>query len=170
MAIYQLFTEQKIPASTEEVWDFISSPRNLKRITPDYMGFDITSRYLPEKMYQGMIISYTVSPILGIRMPWVTEITHVKDKEFFVDEQRVGPYAMWHHEHRIEAIEGGVVMKDILTYRPPFGILGKIANSLFIGKKVSSIFDYREKAIIEIFGSFEENRIQDRIEPQQITR
>jgi ligand-binding SRPBCC domain-containing protein len=170
MAIYQLFTEQKIPASIDEVWDFISSPQNLKRITPDYMGFDITSKHLPEKMYQGMIISYIVSPILGIRTPWVTEITHVKDKEFFVDEQRVGPYAMWHHEHRIEPIEGGVVMRDILTYRPPFGVLGKIANSLFIGKKVRSIFDYREKAIIDIFGAFEEDNIQNHIEPQQIAQ
>ena len=154
MAIYQLFTEQKIPASIDEVWDFISSPKNLKRITPDYMGFDITSKHLPEKMYAGMIISYIVKPLLGIKTPWVTEITHVRDKEFFVDEQRIGPYTMWHHEHRIEPIEGGVLMKDIVTYRPPFGIIGRLANKLVIGKKVRGIFDYREKAIIEIFGPF----------------
>lgn len=161
MAIYQLFTEQKIPASIDEVWDFISSPGNLKRITPDYMGFDITSTHLPEKMYAGMIISYIVKPLLGIKTSWVTEITHVRDKEFFVDEQRIGPYTMWHHEHKIEPIEGGVLMKDIVTYRPPFGILGKIANRLIIGKKVKSIFDYREQAIIEIFGPFEENKIKN---------
>lgn len=156
MAIYQLFTEQKIPASIDEVWDFISSPKNLKRITPDYMGFDITSKHLPEKMYAGMIISYIVKPLMGIKTPWVTEITHVRDKEFFVDEQRVGPYKLWHHQHRIEPIEGGVLMRDIVTYRPPFGMLGRLANKLIIGKKVRGIFDYREKAIVEIFGPFVE--------------
>lgn len=159
MAIYQLFTEQKIPAGIDEVWDFIASPRNLKRITPDFMGFEITSTHLPEKMYAGMIISYDVRPLLGIKTPWVTEITHIRDREFFVDEQRVGPYTMWHHEHRIDPIEGGVLMRDIVTYKPPFGFIGRIANSLIIAKKVRTIFDYREKAIVEIFGVFEEKAI-----------
>ena len=156
MAIFQLFTEQKIPASIDEVWDFISAPKNLQRITPEYMGFEVTSKHLPEKMYPGMIISYFVRPLLGIKMAWVTEITHVKDKEFFVDEQRVGPYSIWHHEHNIQPIEGGVLMKDIVTYKPPMGWLGRIANQWIIGKKLRSIFDYREKALIEIFGPFEQ--------------
>lgn len=157
MAFYQLRTEQKIPASIDEIWDFISSPKNLKRITPDYMGFDITSKNLPEKMYPGMIISYIVTPVLGIKTTWVTEITHVRDKEYFVDEQRIGPYNMWHHEHTIKPIDGGVIMNDIITYQPPFGVLGAIANSLLIKKQLKSIFDYREQAIIEIFGEFKEN-------------
>ncbi|MBT8229532.1 MAG: SRPBCC family protein, partial [Bacteroidia bacterium] len=93
MAFYQLNEKQFVPATIDEVWDFISSPANLKEITPDYMGFDITSKDLPEKMYPGMIISYKVSPLLGIKMTWVTEITQVRDKEFFIDEQRVGPYS-----------------------------------------------------------------------------
>lgn len=154
MGIYQLYKEQKVPASIEEVWDFISSPKNLKKITPDYMGFDITSKHLPDKMYPGMIISYIVKPVLGIKTTWVTEITHVKDNEFFVDEQRVGPYTIWHHQHRVQAIEGATLMTDIVSYKPPFGILGRMANSLLIADKLEEIFAYREKALIEIFGSF----------------
>lgn len=154
MGIYQLYKEQKVPASIEEVWDFISSPKNLKKITPDYMGFDITSKHLPDKMYPGMIISYIVKPVLGIKTTWVTEITHVKENEFFVDEQRVGPYTIWHHQHRVEAIEGGTLMTDIVSYKPPFAILGRMANSLLIKDKLEEIFAYREKALIEIFGAF----------------
>ena len=154
MAFYQLHKTQKIPASLDEVWDFISSPQNLKKITPPHMGFDITSGNLPEKMYPGMIISYKVSPLLGIKMTWVTEITQVREKEFFVDEQRVGPYSVWHHQHHIEPIEGGVLMTDIVSYRPPFGFLGAIANFLFIQKQLKEIFDYRTKAVDEMFGRF----------------
>lgn len=134
--------------------DFISSPANLKEITPKYMGFDITSNEIPEKMYQGMIISYKVSPLLGIKTTWVTEISQIKDKEYFVDEQRVGPYKLWHHQHIIIPIDGGVLMKDIVSYEPPFGFLGKIANSLIIKNKLKEIFNYRTKAIEKRFGIF----------------
>ena len=118
------------------------------------MGFDITSEDIPEKMYPGMIITYIVKPILGIKTPWMTEITQVKDKEFFIDEQRVGPYKLWHHQHFIEPIEGGVLMRDIVTYAPPFGFLGAIANKLLIRKKLNEIFNYRTKAVNEKFGEF----------------
>jgi ligand-binding SRPBCC domain-containing protein len=111
------------------------------------MGFNITSGGLPEKMYPGMIISYKVSPLLGIRMTWVTEITHIVEKKFFVDEQRIGPYAMWHHEHHIEEVEDGVLMRDIISYRPPMGFLGAIANRLLIRKQLKKIFDYRFRAV-----------------------
>jgi ligand-binding SRPBCC domain-containing protein len=154
MAVYQIIKKIKLPLSIEEAWDFISSPKNLKTITPDYMGFDILTEELPAKMYAGMIISYRVSPVLSIKTKWVTEITHVRDLHYFVDEQRDGPYAMWHHQHQIEEIEGGVLMTDIVSYKPPFGILGRIANSLFINKKVNEIFEYREKKLIELFGEF----------------
>lgn len=154
MAFYQFKREQKVKASIDEIWDFISSPRNLKEITPDYMGFDITSEGLSEKMYEGMIISYKVSPLLGIKTTWVTEITHVRDKEYFVDEQRVGPYSIWHHQHHIEAIEGGVLMRDIVSYEPPFGILGAIANGLIIQNKLREIFDYRTSALEKKYGAF----------------
>jgi ligand-binding SRPBCC domain-containing protein len=155
MGFYQLHKTQKIPATIDKVWDFISSPANLKKITPEYMGFNITSKLLSEKMYPGMIISYKVSPVLGIKMTWVTEITHVKEKEYFVDEQRVGPYTMWHHEHKIEPIEGGVLMTDIVSYKPPFGILGSIANSVLIKKQLKQIFDYRVNAVEKMFGKME---------------
>jgi ligand-binding SRPBCC domain-containing protein len=155
MGFYQLHKTQKIPATINEVWDFISSPANLKKITPEYMGFNITSKLLSEKMYPGMIISYKVSPVLGIKMTWVTEITQVKEKEYFVDEQRVGPYSMWHHEHKIEPIDGGVLMTDIVSYKPPFGILGSIANSILIKKQLKEIFDYRTVAMERMFGKME---------------
>jgi ligand-binding SRPBCC domain-containing protein len=152
MGFYQLKTKQLIPASLDEVWDFISAPGNLKKITPDHMGFDIITPDLPEKMYPGMIIAYKVSPLFGIKMTWVTEITHVRESAYFVDEQRVGPYAVWHHEHRIEPVKGGVLMTDIVSYKPPFGFIGSIANTLLIKKQLKQIFDYREHALISIFG------------------
>lgn len=157
MAFYQFKKQQKINTSIDEVWNFISSPANLKEITPDYMGFDIISEDLPEKMYAGMIISYMVSPILGIKTNWVTEITQIRDKEYFIDEQRVGPYALWHHQHIIEPIKNGVLMTDIVSYQPPLGILGAIANSFIIRNKLKEIFDYRTKAVNERFGIYKEN-------------
>jgi ligand-binding SRPBCC domain-containing protein len=153
MGVYTLKASQKIPASKEEVWDFISSPKNLKEITPDYMGFEIQTE-LPEKMYPGMIIQYKVSPILGIKMTWVTEITHVEHENFFVDEQRVGPYRMWHHQHHIQEIPGGILMEDIIDYQPPMGLLGDIANSLFIARQLNEIFTYRKEAVEKRFGVF----------------
>lgn len=155
MGFYQFKSEIKINASIDEVWDFISSPKNLKEITPKYMGFDITTKDLAEKMYPGMIISYIVKPLLGIKTTWVTEITHVKDKAYFVDEQRVGPYDIWHHEHFIEPIENGVLMKDIVSYKPPFGFLGSIANNLLIKKKLNEIFAYRSEAIVKKYGIYD---------------
>ena len=149
--IYQFKTRQLLKSDLETVWDFVSSPRNLKKITPPYMGFDITSKDLPLKMYPGMIISYKVSPLLSIPTTWVTEITQVEKHKFFIDEQRVGPYTMWHHQHFLEETKDGILMTDIVTYKPPFGILGSIANSLFIKKKLKSIFDYRFVALDKIF-------------------
>lgn len=152
MAFYQLRKEQFIPAGIDEVWDFVSKPANLKQITPEHMGFDITSEELPEKMYPGMIITYDVKPLLGIRMQWVTEITQVVEKRYFVDEQRSGPYAMWHHQHILEEVNGGVLMKDIVSYKPPMGFLGAIANRLMIRSQLEAIFNYRIKALEKKFG------------------
>jgi len=154
MASYQFINTQHIPASKEAIWDFISSPMNLKEITPEYMGFIVTSKNGSEKMYPGMIITYKVSPLLGVKMNWMTEITHVTDFEYFVDEQRIGPYSLWHHQHKIETIDGGVLMTDIVTYQPPFGFLGAIANVLFIKKQLRKIFDYRKTALVKRFGKF----------------
>ena len=151
MGFYQFKRKQLIHDSRESVWDFISSPGNLKLITPDYMGFDITSTDIPEKMYQGMVISYKVSPVLGIKTTWVTEITHLRENSYFVDEQRVGPYSMWHHQHILEDAPNGTMMSDIVSYRPPFGILGSVANSLMIKGKLNEIFDYRTEVLKDIF-------------------
>lgn len=151
MAFYQLKRTQVIPSDISDVWNFISAPRNLSKITPDYMGFNITSTELPEKMYEGMIISYKVSPFLGLKTDWVTEITNIREKRFFVDEQRIGPYNVWHHEHHIEAVKKGVKMKDIVTYQLPFGPLGILANKLFVENKLQEIFDYRQKALERYF-------------------
>lgn len=151
MSHFQLRREQFVKTDIDTIWDFASSPKNLKEITPDYMLFDITSKDLPEKMYPGMIITYRVSPLLNIKMNWITEITQVKDRHFFIDEQRLGPYTMWHHQHFFEEKDDGVLMTDIVTYIPPFGILGDIANTLFIKKQLKEIFDYRFKIMNQKF-------------------
>lgn len=152
MAFYQLVRTQKLTGSINEVWDFIACPVNLKEITPGDMGFIISSNNGSERMYAGMIITYKVSPLFGMKVNWVTEITHIKEYEYFVDEQRIGPYSMWHHEHKIEPVEGGVLLTDIVSYKPPFGFVGAIANSLFIRKRLQEIFDYRSIALERRFG------------------
>ena len=154
MAFYQFEREQKINASREEIWDFISSPANLKKITPAYMGFDIISKNTAEKMYEGMLISYIVKPLLSIKTKWVTEITHIKEGHFFIDEQRMGPYNMWHHQHFIEEIPNGVLMKDIVSYIPLFGLLGAIANQLIIKNKLEQIFAFRKEALEKKYGIY----------------
>lgn len=151
--MHRLETVQHLPVDLETAWDFFSSPANLKTITPDYMGFEITSGFHPgQKMYAGMMISYIVKPVLGIPMKWVTEITHVNDRSFFVDEQRVGPYSIWHHQHHFKEIEGGVEMRDIVNYKIPLGPAGLVANALFVERQVRSIFDYRHKKLEQLFG------------------
>ena len=153
MKTYALVTKQAIPISLAEAWDFFSSPLNLAKITPKEMDFVVTSNYNGDtKMYPGMIITYKVSPVLGIKMDWMTEITHVKEGEYFVDEQRFGPYALWHHQHHFKEVDGGVVMRDILNYAIPLGPLGQFANLVFVKGQIDKIFNFREKAIIELFG------------------
>lgn len=151
-AMYQYTSKQELAISMEQAWTFLSDPKNLKRITPDYMGFDIISG-AERKMFPGQIIQYHLTPILGIPFRWVTEITHVQEGEFFVDEQRFGPYTFWHHKHFINKTENGVVMEDIVDYKLPLGPLGWLAHVFFVRAKVKQIFDYREKALNEIFNS-----------------
>jgi ligand-binding SRPBCC domain-containing protein len=149
--MFQLIRKQFVPADLETCWDFFSSPKNLKTITPDYMGFDVLVD-IPEKMYEGLMIEYSVKPLLGIPMRWITEIKYVHEQRYFVDEQRKGPYKIWHHEHHFEAIDGGVMMTDIVSYELPLGILGKITHPIFVRKKLEEIFDYRVQKVEEIFG------------------
>lgn len=149
--MYQLKRTQFVKTDLQTCWDFFSSPKNLKEITPDYMGFDILVD-VPEKMYEGLMIEYIVKPLLGIPMTWITEIKYVHDKEFFVDEQRKGPYKIWHHEHHFKEVEGGVEMTDIVSYEIPLGVLGKIAHPIIVKNKLDEIFNYRFKKVEEIFG------------------
>ncbi len=151
--VYRLSVKQKLPITVEEAWDFLSDPKNLKTITPDYMGFQILSDV--GVMYPGQIIQYMVAPVLGIKTVLVTEITHVVKDFYFVDEQRVGPYKLWHHKHFIREIPGGVEMEDIVDYRLPFGILGRFAHTLFVASKLKQIFAYRRKKLETLFGVYE---------------
>lgn len=155
MKTNHLFYTQKLPISLEKAWDFFSSPLNLSKITPPSMNFIITSDYTSEtKMYEGMIITYKVSPLLGIKMDWMTEITTVKEGKYFIDEQKFGPFKFWHHEHHFEEIDGGVLMTDRLSYAVPFGFIGSIANALIVAKQTKEIFDFREVAVEKMFGVY----------------
>ncbi|MEX0636744.1 MAG: SRPBCC family protein [Ferruginibacter sp.] len=149
--VYSLKTAQVLPISLEKAWDFFSSPANLAEITPKNLGFNIISKHHGEKMYAGQIIEYKVSPVLGIPLYWMTEITHVEQHKYFVDEQRFGPYSLWHHQHHFREVSGGVEMTDIVHYKMPFWFLGDIANTLFVKKQLNDIFNYRFKAVEKIF-------------------
>jgi len=153
MKLYNLHKKQNLPISVEEAWKFLSSPKNLKTITPDYMGFNILSG-ADREMFAGQIIQYIVTPVLGIKTKWVTEITHIDKGCYFVDEQRFGPYALWHHKHFIRPIKGGVEMEDIIDYKIPFGWIGRLAHPILVKPKLKEIFDYRQKKLIELFGEF----------------
>ncbi|WP_310994127.1 SRPBCC family protein [Aequorivita marina] len=152
MKIYTLQAKQNLPISIDEAWSFLSDPKNLKVITPDYMGFNIKSG-ADRPMFAGQIIEYIVTPILGIKTKWVTEITHSQDKSYFVDEQRFGPYALWHHKHFIKEIDGGVEMEDLLHYKLPFGILGQMVHPFLVKPKLNEIFEYRKNKLNELFGT-----------------
>ena len=154
MKIYTLHKKQNLPISVQEAWDFLSNPKNLKVITPDYMGFHILSGG-DKPMFAGQIIQYIVTPVLGIKTKWVTEITHVIDNHYFVDEQRFGPYALWHHKHFIKEIDGGVEMEDIIDYKVPFGILGQLVHPILVKPKLEEIFNYRTKKLEELFGVYD---------------
>lgn len=151
MKLKELKTSQFLPLSLDEAWDFFSSPYNLNEITPEDMSFEILSDVKDKKMYEGMIIQYKIKPVMNIPISWVTEITKVKDKAYFVDEQRFGPYSFWHHEHHFKAVEGGVQMDDVLHYAAPLGPLGKIAEAVFVDNKVKQIFDFRYKKLESLF-------------------
>lgn len=152
MKIYTFHAKQKLPITKKVAWEFLSNPKNLKVITPSYMGFNILSG-ADRPMYAGQIIQYIVTPIMGIKTKWVTEITHVKDNEYFVDEQRFGPYALWHHKHFIKEIEGGVEMEDIIDYKVPLGFLGQLVHPILVKPKLNEIFEHRKTKLTELFGT-----------------
>ena len=152
MNFYSIKSTQHLPISLEQAWDFFSSPNNLAKITPPDMGFVITSdRKDGEKMYAGQIITYIIKPMLGIPVKWMTEITHVKEGEYFIDEQRFGPYKLWHHRHSFKKTATGIEMNDEVNYVLPMGFLGAIAHAIFIRKRIEYIFEYRTKVLEKQF-------------------
>jgi ligand-binding SRPBCC domain-containing protein len=154
MKFYTIKSTQHLPISLEEAWAFFSSPNNLQKITPANMAFTVTSDKADgENMYEGQIITYTLKPLLGISVKWMTEIKLVKRNDYFVDEQRFGPYKMWHHKHTFKQTANGVEMYDEVNYVLPLGFLGTIAHKLFVRKKIESIFAHRRKVLNELFPS-----------------
>jgi ligand-binding SRPBCC domain-containing protein len=151
--IFHFLRRQILPISCENAWEFFSNPKNLPLITPPHLNFIITSTFLPEKMYAGQIITYRVCPLFRIPVTWVTEITHVDQPFYFVDEQRFGPYRFWHHQHHFKSVTGGVEMIDLIHYQLPFGLLGRFINRFKVCDDLNAIFNFREKKLIERFGS-----------------
>lgn len=151
MKLYQFRSKESLPISINEAWDFFSNPKNLPQITPPWLNFEITSQ-LGDKMYAGMIIAYLVHPLFNIPTTWVTEITHVREPNFFVDEQRFGPYKFWHHQHIFREVKDGVEMEDVVSYAVPFGFLGAIMRKFVIDRKIREIFEFRSTKLVELFG------------------
>ena len=150
MKTYQFRAKQFLPITINEAWDFFSNPNNLPKITPPWLNFEVTTQ-LESRMYAGMIITYLVRPILNIPASWVTEITQVHVPNFFVDEQKFGPYKLWHHQHVFREAKDGIEMEDIVNYAVPLGFIGRLANNLIIFKKIRSIFEYRTEILNKMF-------------------
>ena len=150
MKIYQLKTKQTLPISIRQAWGFFSNPQNLSKITPPWLSFEVTSQ-IETKMYAGMIIAYKVTPLLNIPSTWITEITHVNEPHYFVDEQRFGPYKFWHHQHIFREVYNGIEMEDIVSYSIRFGVLGRLISRMLVTKKIKAIFDYRTEVLKAIF-------------------
>lgn len=152
--MHTLYYTQKIPLSIDECWEFFSSPKNLKAITPKHLGFKILNDKDISTMYAGQIIHYKIKPFWCLSVKWVTEITHIQKGVYFIDEQRIGPYKLWHHEHHFEPIPNGVLMHDIVYYQLFFGSIGRAINSFWVKKAVESIFEFRKEKLKEIFGIY----------------
>jgi ligand-binding SRPBCC domain-containing protein len=151
MKIYTLHKKQQLPITLDKAWEFLSNPKNLAIITPDYMSFKIMSK-IDRPLYTGQIIQYIVTPLLGLKTKWVSEITHIEEKKYFVDEQMYGPYALWHHKHFVKEIEGGVELEDIIDYKVPLGILGQLVHPFLVKPKLEEIFNYRQEKLVALFG------------------
>lgn len=156
--LHTIQSKQLINSDLETVWNFMRSPLNLQKITPSYLSFQVlTPKDNLKEMYSGQIIEYYVKPIGGVKLHWVTEITHVEDLRFFVDEQRFGPYSFWHHQHHLKEVANGVEMIDIVHYKLPLGFLGRLLNKVMVAKQLKGIFDYRYKKIEELFNQKKAN-------------
>lgn len=156
MKLYRLQRTQSLPISPEEAWPFFSSPLNLPRLTPPWLNLRVSGE-IPDRMYPGMVIPYRVSPLAGLNVNWITEITHVDAPRYFVDEQRFGPYRFWQHQHHFQAVKDGLTMRDTVHYGLKFGPLGRLVHLLLVRRKLEAIFDYRQRALQCIF---EETRVE----------
>lgn len=151
MSIYHLKQEQFLPISLSEAWNFFSDPRNLEDITPPNLRFRIIKVSLEKSIYEGQTIHYKIRILPFVWVNWLTEITKVKDEEYFIDDQRIGPYSLWHHQHHFREVEGGVEMRDAVTYAVPFGWLGRLAHLFFVRVQLSAIFDHRRTVLANRF-------------------
>lgn len=152
MSIFTIKREQFLPITIEESWDFFSDPNNLKLITPPSLGLKIKSE-IEKELYEGMIITYDVTPFRGFTTTWVTEITHINKPYYFIDEQRIGPYRLWHHQHFFSENDKGIIAKDLINYALPYGLLGNLLNSIYIRNNLDTIFNYRNEALNKIFNT-----------------
>jgi ligand-binding SRPBCC domain-containing protein len=155
MRLFKLETTQRLPIGLEEAWSFFSNPNNLARITPRSLGFQVTSD-VPERMYPGLIITYRITPLLGVAMTWVTEITHVQEPVYFVDEQRFGPYRFWHHQHHFREVAGGTEVRDVVHFALPRGTA--LAAGWLVRRRVEAIFSFRGAVLHDTFGTLPEDR------------
>ena len=162
--VYSLYSKQNIPRPIEEVWQFFSDAGNLKLMTPPHLNLKLTNDVYGGSVYAGQVMTYKVKPLLGIPLAWMTEITQVVPLNYFVDEQRKGPYKLWHHQHHFKTIAGGTEMVDLVHYRVPFGFIGSIANSLLVKSELEKIFSYRYQKIIELFGKWEGEEMEIKIQ------
>lgn len=161
--VYSLKSVQKIPAPLDEIWHFFSDAKNLAALTPPHLNLKVTNAVYGKGVYAGQVMTYNVRPLLGIPLFWMTEITHVEEKKYFVDEQRKGPYKLWHHQHHFKTIEGGVEMTDLVHYRLPLGLLGSLAHSLVVKKELEKIFLYRYEKVIALFGRWPDEKVNLKI-------
>jgi len=150
---YTLYREQQLNCDIKTAWEFFSSPQNLAKITPKNMGFTVLSKNQDEPIYEGMVINYTVSPLLGIPLKWQTKIIQVDFEKSFTDFQEKGPYKLWHHFHEFIPNDQGILMKDTVNYELPFGSLGTLTHKLLVQKRVVEIFDYRYQILEKMFNS-----------------
>jgi ligand-binding SRPBCC domain-containing protein len=154
MAVQIIHRVQLIPATLDKVWPFFSDPANLPRITPPHMQFVVLSPSRGDRIYAGQLIEYKLRPLPWLRTRWLTEITQVEEGHYFVDEQRQGPYSLWHHQHHFREIQGGVEMTDLVHYTIPLGPLGDLANAFFVRRRLEEVFRYRRQQVEAIFGTF----------------
>lgn len=157
--MHVLKSVQRIPASLETTWEFFSDPRNLMKLTPPFLNLVPVNKIFGDKAYAGQVLIYKVKPVMGIPIEWMTEIKNVEPCKMFIDEQRKGPYKLWHHQHHFKAIDGGVEMTDIVHYRVPFGFLGDLAHPM-VKTKLNQIFSFRFEKIKEEFGEWKGEKME----------